>query len=102
MQWEPRSYWQRGNDDGYAGRSMKVPNPSGGQWDRENQGYQNGWKFGRDKREREARAIYDGWKGQPGWLPWIVNGNSHRQDDARRLVGAADDQSAQGERNGSR
>jgi hypothetical protein len=40
----------------------------------------------RDAIEAKAREIYDGWKDQPGWVPWVEGGNSHRQDDARRIA----------------
>ena len=33
--------------------------------------------------EAKAREIYDGWKDTPGWVPWVENGNSHKQDEAR-------------------
>ena len=36
--------------------------------------------------EAKAREIYDGWKHKPGWVPWVEGGNSHRQDDARRIA----------------
>lgn len=36
--------------------------------------------------EDAARAIYDGWKDQPGWVPWSNDGNSLKQDEARRLA----------------
>lgn len=36
--------------------------------------------------EAKARAIYDQWSDQPGWVPWVESGNSHRQDDARRIA----------------
>jgi hypothetical protein len=36
--------------------------------------------------EDEARAIYDAWQGQPGWVPWVERGNSHRQVEARALA----------------
>lgn len=37
--------------------------------------------------EHEARSLYDTWKDQPGWVPWVEGGNSVRQTDARRAVG---------------
>lgn len=36
--------------------------------------------------EPVARAIYDGWKDQQGWVPWVEGGNSTKQDEARRLA----------------
>ena len=39
--------------------------------------------FGREDR---AKAIYNGWRDQPGWVPWVEGGNSHKQDEARRLA----------------
>ena len=39
--------------------------------------------FGREER---AKAIYNGWRDQPGWVPWVEGGNSHKQDEARRLA----------------
>lgn len=36
--------------------------------------------------EATARAIYQQWFEQPGWVPWVEHGNSTRQDDARRLA----------------
>lgn len=36
--------------------------------------------------EAKAREIYDGWKHLPGWVPWVEGGNSHRQDEARRIA----------------
>lgn len=31
-----------------------------------------------------AEEIYDGWKDQQGWVPWVKNGNSINQDKARK------------------
>lgn len=39
-----------------------------------------------DPVEAKAREIYDGWKGSPGWVPWVEGGNSNRQQQARRLA----------------
>ena len=36
--------------------------------------------------ETKAREIYGGWSDMPNWVPWIENGNSNRQDDARRIA----------------
>lgn len=34
--------------------------------------------------EAMAEEIYDGWKDQQGWVPWVKNGNSLNQDKARK------------------
>lgn len=39
--------------------------------------------------EALARDIYDEWKAEPGFVPWVEGGNSHRQDEARMLARAA-------------
>ncbi len=39
-----------------------------------------------DLVEPVARVIYDQWKNMTGWVPWVDGGNSHKQDDARRLA----------------
>ncbi len=36
--------------------------------------------------ENTAKAIYDDWNDQPGWLPWVEGGNSEKQSEARRLA----------------
>jgi hypothetical protein len=36
--------------------------------------------------EERAREIYDGWTHMQGWVPWVEGGNSHMQDEARRLA----------------
>ena len=36
--------------------------------------------------EEAAKLVYDSWKGSPGWRPWVPNGNSLRQDDARGVA----------------
>ena len=33
--------------------------------------------------EQEAEALYDTWRDQPGWVPWVAGGNSDMQDLAR-------------------
>lgn len=44
----------------------------------------------RDKAtEHEAQKIYESWSGQDGFVPWVVGGNSDKQDEARRLARAA-------------
>jgi len=37
-----------------------------------------------------AREIYDGWKDEPGWVPWDEAGNSSKQEAASRAKLAAD------------
>lgn len=36
--------------------------------------------------EAEAKRIYNGWKDQRGWTPWVGPGNSHMQERARDLA----------------
>jgi len=36
--------------------------------------------------EIRAREIYESWNQEPGYVPWVVGGNSLRQDDARQLA----------------
>lgn len=45
----------------------------------------------REKKLREyaARLVYERWRDQPGYVPWVPGGNSIKQDDARRIVDAA-------------
>ena len=43
------------------------------------------------KRERKlveavAKAVYEQWADRPGYVPWVPGGNSHKQDDARRIA----------------
>ena len=33
--------------------------------------------------EAKAKAIYETWKDQDGWVPWVAYGNSTKQDEAR-------------------
>jgi hypothetical protein len=33
-----------------------------------------------------AKALYDTWSGQAGWVPWVERGNSLMQERARREV----------------
>ncbi|GDY37744.1 hypothetical protein [Acidovorax sp. NB1] len=40
-------------------------------------------------REAVAKAIYDQWSYQDGWVKWVERGNSLRQDDARDLADVA-------------
>lgn len=39
---------------------------------------------GSQQREVTAREIYEGWRDQKGWVPWVEGGNSLMQDKARR------------------
>ena len=39
-----------------------------------------------DVLEEAAKIVYDSWKEFPGWLPWVPNGNSLKQDDARGVA----------------
>lgn len=41
-----------------------------------------------DAVEERAQTIYESWKDQPGWVPWVSGGNSTRQDDARATARA--------------
>lgn len=41
--------------------------------------------------EAAAKAIYQQWHAEPGFVPWVDRGNSVRQDDARRLARRAMD-----------
>jgi len=52
--------------------------------------YAAGVKTGDTDRQREARAreIYESWRGQKGWVPWVEGGNSLMQDKARREAAA--------------
>lgn len=36
--------------------------------------------------EAEAEIIYNGWKEEKGWTPWLKSGNSHMQERARDLA----------------
>lgn len=36
--------------------------------------------------EVKAKAIYESWSAQPGFVPWAEGGNSIMQDDARALA----------------
>ncbi len=37
-------------------------------------------------REAEARAVYETWSEEPGYVPWVPGGNSLKQDEARDIV----------------
>ena len=39
---------------------------------------------GSQQREVTAREIYEGWRDEKGWVPWVEGGNSLMQDKARR------------------
>lgn len=36
--------------------------------------------------EERAKEIYETWKDQEGYLPWVEGGNSLKQDEARRIA----------------
>lgn len=36
--------------------------------------------------EERAMAIYNDMKNQDGWIPWVVGGNSIKQDDCRTVA----------------
>lgn len=40
----------------------------------------------RDALELRAQIIYSGWSDQDGFVPWVVRGNSLKQDEARSLA----------------
>lgn len=33
--------------------------------------------------EERAQRIYESWSGEPGYVPWVVGGNSLKQEEAR-------------------
>ena len=39
--------------------------------------------------EKVAKTIYEGWAGQPGYVPWQEGGNSNMQNLARARARAA-------------
>ncbi len=39
-----------------------------------------------DVLEEAARLVYESWNEFPGWLPWVPNGNSLKQDEARGVA----------------
>lgn len=39
--------------------------------------------------EEIAELIYNTWQDRPGFVPWVPNGNSIRQDEARRVADKA-------------
>lgn len=39
-----------------------------------------------DVLEEAARLVYESWWECPGWLPWVPNGNSLKQDVARGVA----------------
>jgi hypothetical protein len=39
--------------------------------------------------ELAAKAIYDSWYPQPGFVAWVPGGNSHKQTEARDIASAA-------------
>ena len=46
------SYWQRGFDDGYAGKHEEMPTVEG-EYAPINRGYMNGYRAGREKFAKE-------------------------------------------------
>jgi len=49
--------------------------------------WQEGYEVGMvAEREACAKALYETWHSQPGYLPWQDGGNSQKQDEARELV----------------
>lgn len=36
-----------------------------------------------DVLEEAAKLVYESWATCPGWVPWVPNGNSLKQDEAR-------------------
>lgn len=36
--------------------------------------------------EEAARLVYESWGEVPGWVPWVPNGNSLKQDEARGVA----------------
>lgn len=43
----------------------------------------------KDEIDAGAKAIYALWANKPGYVPWVPNGNSTMQDEARRLARVA-------------
>lgn len=41
-------------------------------------------EFVKEHVENMAIEIYNGWSNQPGWVPWVVNGNAFMQNNARK------------------
>ena len=39
-----------------------------------------------DVLEEAAKLVYDSWTGSLGWCPWVPNGNSLKQDEARGVA----------------
>ena len=39
-----------------------------------------------DVLEEAAKIVYESWTSCPGWLPWVPNGNSTKQDEARGVA----------------
>lgn len=39
-----------------------------------------------DSVEKKAQEIYETWKDQPGYVPWVPYGNALKQDEARDLA----------------
>ena len=39
-----------------------------------------------DVLEEAAKLVYESWATCPGWVPWVPNGNSSKQDEARGVA----------------
>ena len=39
-----------------------------------------------DVLEEAAKLVYESWAACPGWVPWVPNGNSSKQDEARGVA----------------
>ena len=39
-----------------------------------------------DVLEEAAKIVYESWAACPGWVPWVPNGNSSKQDEARGVA----------------
>ena len=40
----------------------------------------------REKFEAVAKIVYDQWVDKEGWKPWVDEGNSFKQDNARKVA----------------
>jgi len=43
-------------------------------------------RFGPYAFDDRAKLIYDTWSDHTGWVPWVENGNSDKQNEARRIA----------------
>lgn len=46
----------------------------------------SGWSRRDPELEARARAIYETWSDDPEFRPWVIGGNSFKQDEARRIA----------------